>query len=145
MDKVLNSQIVGQMLDMRLPKSKEFQKCSFIIPDGQFYVLYEHYEAYKYLVVNQLVPCMPDAEELLSDLGYIRYSWVGYVMLANKEPTYEQYKSLELALVEIAKYRDVVSVQIQKDPRFYMNFDLTDIPNIIKKIKLYYTTGNLLP
>lgn len=145
MDKVLNNEIVEEMLDLRLPKTKEFQKCSFILPDGNFYEMYEHYEAYKFLVVEQLTPCIPDAEQLLSDLGYIRYSWMGYLVLANKAPTSEQYKALELALIQIARLRDSISVQIQSQPKFYMNFDLDDIPNIIRKIKLYYKTGNLLP
>lgn len=145
MDRVLSNEVVEQLLDVRLPKTKEFQKCSFITPDGQFYKLYEHYEAYKYLVVNQLVSCIPDAEQLLSDLGYIRFSWIGYLTLADKAPNSEQYKALELVLINIAHFRDSISIQIQSQPRFYLNFDLTDIPNIIRKIKLYYKTGNLLP
>ena len=148
MDKVLNNDIVEEKLDLCLPRTKEFQKCSFILPDGSFYEMYEHYEAYKYLVMNQLVACNPDAEQLLTDLGYIRYSWIGYLVLTDKVPTSEQYKSLELALIEIARLRGEdsnISIQIYSQPRFYMNFELNDIPNIIRKIKLYYKTGNLLP
>lgn len=148
MDKVLNNDIVAEMLDLRLPKTNKFQKCSFILPDGNFYEMYEHYEAYRYLVMEQLVPCMPDAEGLLSELGYIRYSWIGYLVLTDKAPTSEQYKALELALLEIARLRgtnDNISVQIYSQPKFYMNYGLDDIPNIIRKIKLYYKTGKLLP
>lgn len=145
MDRVLNNEIVEELLNLRLPKTKKFQKCSFILPDGDFYEMFEHYEAYKFLVVEQLVACIPDAEQLLSDLGYIRFSWIGYLTLPDKAPTSEQYKSLELALLEIARLRDSISVQIHSQPKFYMNFSLDDIPNIIRKIKLYYKTGNLLP
>lgn len=148
MEKILTNETVEEKLDLCLPKTKEFQKCSFILPDGNFYKVYEHYEAYKYLVIEQLVPCMPDAEALLADLGYIRFSWIGYLVLTDKAPTSEQYKSLELALIEIARLRgkdDIISVQLYSQPRFYMNYGLDDIPNIIRKIKLYYKTGNLLP
>lgn len=148
MENILTNAAVEDVLNLRLPKTKEFQKCSFILPDGSFYKMYEHYEAYNFLTVEQLVPCKPDAEQLLSDLGYIRYSWVGYLVLNDKAPTSEQYKSLELALIEIARlrgYDNNISVQLFSQPRFYMNFPLNDIPNIIRKIKLYYKTGNLLP
>ena len=87
MDRVLNNEIVEELLNLRLPKTKQFQKCSFILPDGSFYEMYEHYEAYKFLVVEQLVACIPDAEQLLSDLGYIRFSWIGYLTLPDKVPT----------------------------------------------------------
>lgn len=145
MDKVLNDHIVEEMLTMRLESTLEFQKCSFILPDGKFLKMFEHYEAYKFLVVEQLVPCIPDAEELLSDLGYVRYSWIGYLTLPNKPLNKKQYQSLEYALIEISKDRDQISVQIHNNPKFYMNFDLKDIPNIIAKIKYYYASGDLLP
>lgn len=65
--------------------------------------------------------------------------------LADKKPTKDQYKALELTLINIAKLRDTMSVQIQSQPKVYVNYPLDDIPNIIKKIKLYYSTGKLLP
>ena len=134
-----------ELYSVRLPITKEYQKCSFILPDGKFIKLFEHYEAYRFLVIQGLVACVPDAEQLLSDLGYVRYSWVGYLTLPDKKLTAEQYKSLELVLIHISKLKDTISVQIQSQPKFYLNFDLSDIPNIIDKIKLYYATGNLLP
>lgn len=145
MDKVLKNEVVEEILSVRLPITKEYQKCSFILPDGKFIKLFEHYEAYRFLVIQGLVACVPDAEQLLSDLGYVRYSWVGYLTLPDKKLTAEQYKSLELVLIHISKLKDTISVQIQSQPKFYLNFDLSDIPNIIDKIKLYYATGNLLP
>ena len=143
MDRILSNEVVEQLLDVRLPKTKEFQKCSFITPDGMFYKLYEHYEAYKYLVINQLVSCIPDAEQLLSDLGYIRYSWIGYITLPDKHINDDQYKTLELVLMEMERFRDSVSIQIQSQPKFYVDYDLDDIPAILKKIKRYYQLGNL--
>ena len=145
MDKVLKNEVVEEILSVRLPITKEYQKCSFILPDGKFIKLFEHYEAYRFLVIQGLVACVPDAEQLLSDLGYVRYSWVGYLTLPDKKLTAEQYKSLELVLIHIGKLKYTISVQIQSQPKFYLNFDLSDIPNIIDKIKLYYATGNLLP
>lgn len=145
MDKVLTNQAVEEILSMRLPITNQYQKCSFILPDGKYLKMFEHYEAYKFLVVEGLVPCIPDAEQLLSDLGYVRYSWIGYVTLPDKKLTAAQYKALEYVLIQISKLRSSISVQIHSQPKFYMNFELDDIPNIIDKIKLYYTTGKLLP
>lgn len=145
MDKVLTNQAVEEILSMRLPITNQYQKCSFILPDGKYLKMFEHYEAYKFLVVEGLVPCIPDAEQLLSDLGYVRYSWIGYVTLPDKKLTSAQYKALEYVLIQISKLRSSISVQIHSQPKFYMNFELDDIPNIIDKIKLYYTTGKLLP
>ncbi len=145
MDKILNNKVVEEVISMRLPITKDFQRCSFILPDGKYVRLTEHYEAYRFLVVEELVPCIPDAEQLLSELGWIRYSWIGYLTLPDKSLTTEQYKSLENALIEISKLRDSISVQIQKDPRFYINYSLDDIPNIITKIQRYYKLGKLRP
>ena len=47
--------------------------------------------------------------------------------------------------MNIAQYRDDISIQIQDNPRFYLNFNLDDIPYIIERIKLYYNNGQLLP
>lgn len=145
MERILSEEVIEEVLTARLPVTSRFQKCSFILPDGLFYRMTEHYEAYKFLVATGYVSCIPDAEQLLSDLGFIRFSWIGYMTLADKAPTNSQYKSIELALINIAKFRDDISIQIQSQPKFYMNFNLDDIPNIIKKIKLYYATGKLLP
>lgn len=145
MDRVLTNEIIEEVLAVRLPLTEDFQKCSFILPDGKFLRLFEHYEAYKFLVVEDLVPCVPDAEQLLSDLGYVRYSWIGYLTLPDKKLNAAQYKALEFVLVNISMLRDEISVQLHNNPRFYLNYKLDDIPNIIKKIKLYYTTGELLP
>lgn len=145
MEKVLTNAIIEEVLSVRLNLTEDFQKCSFILPDGKFLKLFEHYEAYKFLVVEDLCPCVPDAEQLLSDLGYVRYSWIGYLTLPDKKLNSTQYKSLEYVLVNIAQFRDEISVQLHNNPKFYINYKLDDIPNIIKKIKLYYTTGELLP
>lgn len=145
MEKILNDEVVEEILSMRLPLTDVFQKCSYILPSGKFLKMEDHYEAHKFLVSQDYVACPPDAEQLLSDLGYIRYSYIGYLTLANKKPTKEQYNSIELALINIARYRDEISIQIQSQPKFYMNFSLNDIPNIIRKIKLYYKMGELLP
>ena len=145
MDKVLNDSIVEEILSLRLPITKTYQKCSFILPDGKFYKMFEHYEAFQFLVAQGLCPCVPDAEQLLYDLGYVRYSWVGYLILPTKNLTEGQYKSLEIVLINIAKTRDHVSVQLCDQPKFYINYSLDDIPNIVKKIKMYYSTGKLLP
>ena len=141
MDKVLTDEIIEEILSMRLPVTSDFQKCSFILPDGRFLKMYEHYEAYKFLVVEGLSPCIPDAEQLLSDFGYIRYSWIGYVTLPDKPLTDLQYKSLELALIQIERFRNDISIQVQSEPKFYVNYSLKDIPYIIKKIKNYYSSG----
>ena len=145
MDKILTNEVVEEVLSERLPITKDFVRCSFITPDGKYLRMIEHYEAYKFLVVQELIACIPDAEQLLSDLGYIRYSWIGYMTLPDKKPTTEQYKAIENVLINISKFRDEISIQIQNQPRFYLNFSLDDIPNIIKKIKMYYSTGKLLP
>lgn len=145
MDKVINDNVVEELLSERLPITTVYQKCSFILPSGKFYKMFEHYEAYQYLVATRLSPCIPDAEQLLSDLGWVRYSWVGYLTLPDKKLTKDQYNSLELVLANISKTKSEISVQIQSQPKVYVNYPLDDIPNIIKKIKLYYRKGELLP
>ncbi len=145
MQKTITEEIIGEVLSARFPKTDRFQLCSFIAPDGQFLCLdREHYEAFKWLVTEQLVQCIPDAEELLNELGYIRYSYIGYVTLSDKQPTKTQYKSLEYALFEMQKYRRIVSLQIANRPKFYLDVDLEDnIKNVIKAIKRYYKEGEL--
>lgn len=145
MEKVLSDNLVEEILTMRLPSTKTFQKCSFILPDGKYLKQKEHYEAFKFLVVEGLAPCIPDAEDLLDSLGYIRYSWIGYITLSSKAPTDEQYKSLENALIHIARDRYNISVQAYGDSKHYVDYDLSDIPYIIDRIKLYYNIGKLLP
>lgn len=141
MEQIISEKVVEDILQLKLPITDEFQKCSFILPSGKYLKLEDHHEAYKFLVVEQLVQCIPDAEQLLNDLGYIRYSWIGYVTLPTKNLTNEQYKSLEMALIYISKYRDSISVQLHNDPKFYVDYDLSDIPHIIERIKLYYNKG----
>lgn len=141
MEKILSDSAVEDKLALRLPAITAWQKCSFILPNGKFYKMFEHHEAYSFLLAEQLVPCYPDAEQLLSDLGYIRYSWVGYLTLADKEPTDEQYKSLVITLSNISKFRDKISIQVQCEPRFYINYPLDDIDHIINKIKEFYAFG----
>ncbi len=145
MDKILTNEIVEEVINIRLPSTNDFQKCSFILPNGKYLRMFEHYEAYRFLVVEELVPCIPDAEQLLSELGWVRYSWIGYLTLPDKALTRDQYKSLENVLMEISKLRESISIQIQSNPRFYINYQLDDIPNIIRKIKMYYKLGKLLP
>ena len=145
MEKVLTNEIVEEILTLRLPSTDEYQKCSFILPNGKYLEMFEHYEAYKFLVVEGLVPCIPDAEQLLSDLGYIRYSWIGYITLPDKPPNSVQYSSLELVLIQISALRDSISIQLHSSPKVFLNYDLDDIPNIIRKIKLYYKMGDLIP
>lgn len=145
MKKVLDNKAVEDVLNLRLPTVEEFQKCSFILPNGKFLKLEEHYEAFKFLVVEGLSPSIPDAELLLAQLGWVRYSWIGYMTLPFKQPTQKQYKTIEMTLIEISKVRDEISIQLQANPTFYMNFQLDDIPNIIDKIKKYYEIGTLLP
>ena len=144
MQRILNDEIVEEILSMRLPITNNFQKCSYILPNGKFLEMQDHYEAHRFLVTQDLVASPPDAEQLLSDLGYIRYSYIGYLTLANKKPTKEQYNTLELVLINIAQYRDEISIQIQDQPRFYLNMALDDIPHIIKRIKYYYKTGTMM-
>lgn len=145
MERILNDDAVEEILTVRLPSTNEYQKCSFILPNGKFLKMFEHYEAYRFLVMEQLAPSIPDAEQLLSDLGYIRFSYIGYVTLPVKKLTKKQYESLEEALIQISKLRDDISIQLQSDPKFYINYQLDDISNIIRKIKMYYTSGKLLP
>lgn len=146
MDKVLSNEVVADVLSMRLKLTKVWQKCSFILPDGRFVKLIDHNDAFKFLVAEGLCPCVPDAEILLSDLGYVRYSYMGYITLPEKPLTLEQYKSLEITLMNLEKYcltKDAVSVQLQNQPRVYVNYPLDDIPYIIERIKYYYKTGKL--
>lgn len=144
MDRVLSDSVVEEVLSARFPLTKNYQKCSYILPDGKFMRMYEHHEAHQFLVVEELCPCIPDAEHLLSDLGYLRYSWVGYMTLPDKPLTSSQYKSLELVLLNIAKIKEQISVQIHSQPRVYVNYPLDDIPYIIDRVKYFYKTGNLL-
>lgn len=145
MERILNDEIVEEILTIRLPSTNKYQKCSFILPDGKFLKMFEHYEAYRFLVIEQLAPSIPDAEQLLSDLGYVRFSYIGYVTLPTKKLTKAQYDSLEEALVQISKLRDDISVQLYDNPKVYLNYSLDDVPNILKKIKMYYTNKKLLP
>lgn len=145
MDKILTNEVVEEVINLRLPITTEFQKCSFILPNGKYLKMFEHYEAYRFLVIEELVQCIPDAEQLLSDLGWVRYSWVGYATLPDKKLSSDQYKTLEEVLININKYRDSICIQIQNQPKFYINYNLDDIPNIIRKIKLFYKLGKLLP
>lgn len=144
MEKKFNNETVEEIISLRLPKTKEFQKCSFITPDGQYLIMYEHYEAYKFLVVEELVNCIPDAEFLLSELGWLRFSWIGYLTLPTKNLTKAQYDTLEEALIEISRFRDTICIQEQSNPKFYLNMSLSDIPEIIKSIKYFYATGTWL-
>lgn len=145
MEQILNEKIVEEILEARFPTSDRFQKCSFINPKGKFLVLsMEHYEAFKWLVTEQLVQCIPDAEELLNELGYIRFSYIGYVTLSDKEPTKLQYQALEYALLEIQKYRRIISLQLANKPKFYLDVDLeNNVDKVIKAIKGYYKKGVL--
>lgn len=145
MEKTLTLKVLEEILDVRFPTSSHFQKCSFIDRKGNFLVLdREHYEVFKWLVTEQLVQCIPDAEELLNELGYIRYSYIGYVTLPDKEPTKAQYDALEYCLLEIKQYRRVVSLQLANNPKFYLDIDLEDdIKHIMGIIKAYYQKGEL--
>ena len=145
MEKTLTIEVIEEVLSIRFPTTIQFQVCSFIDPHGKFLCVdREHYEVSKWLVTEQLVQCIPDAEELLNDLGYIRYSYIGYVTLSDKEPTEEQYKSLEYALHEIQKYRRVISLQLANNPKFYLDVDLeNNIDKIMLSIKRYYKQGEL--
>lgn len=145
MERILNDEIVEEILTVKLPSTNQYQKCSFILPDGKFLKMFEHYEAYRFLVIEQLAPSIPDAEQLLSDLGYVRFSYIGYVTLPTKKLTKAQYDSLEEALIQISKLRDDISVQLYDNPKVYVNYSLDDVPNILKKIKMYYTNKKLLP
>lgn len=146
MERILTPEIVAEQIKDGIADSKAFQKCSYITPEGKMLRIYEHYEVIRWLVqVKQLVPCNPDAEQLLSELGYVRYSYIGYLTLPDLPLNSDQYETLELVLSNILKYRDTISVQIQSQPRLYVNYDLEDIPNIIRKIKLYYSSGKLYP
>lgn len=145
MDKVLNNDIIEEILGIKIALTNDYQPCSFITPEGKFLNIKEHYEIYRFLVMEELVPCIPDAELLLSQLGWVRYSYVGYLTLPFKNLTKEQYNALETVLTNISVYRDDISIQLQDNPRFYQNFNLDDIPYIIDRIKLYYTNGQLLP
>lgn len=145
MEKVLDDKLVEEILTMRLPSTKTYQKCSYILPNGKFLKMVEHYEALKFLVVEGLVPCIPDADYLLDRLGYLRFSWIGYINLPTKPLTDAQYKSLEIALINIAQKRYSISVQLNEDPKVYVDYDLSDIPHIVDRVKLYYNIGKLLP
>lgn len=145
MEKTLTNEVVENVLNSWLPLTDNFVKCSFITPTGKFIEIVDHYEVYRALLIKQLVPCIPDAEQLLDELGYLRFSYIGYMILPTSKLNKQQYKALELALVEISKYRDEISIQLASDPKFYINFNLKDIPNIIRKVKLYYSSGELLP
>ena len=145
MDKVLNNETIEEVLGIKVALTDEYQKCSFITPEGKFLKINEHYEIYRFLVIEELVPCIPDAELLLSQLAWLRFSFVGYVTLPFKALNKKQYDALEIVLMHMAQYRDDVSIQIQDNPRFYLNFNLDDIPYIIERIKLYYNNGQLLP
>lgn len=145
MDKILSNEVVEDILGVKLALTNDVQKCSFITPEGKFLKIDEHYEIYRFLVMEELVPCIPDAELLLSQLGWVRYSYVGYLTLPFAKLNKQQYESLELVLTLIKKYRDEISIQLQDNPRFYQNYNLNDIPYIIDRIKLYYTNGQLLP
>lgn len=146
MEKTLTLKVLEEILDVRFPTSNEFQKCSFIDRKGNFLVLdREHYEVFKWLVVEQLVQCIPDAEQLLNELGYVRYSYIGYVTLPEKELTKAQYDALEYCLLEIKKYRRVISFQLANNPKFYLDIDLEiyDLKEITEAIKKYYEIGEL--
>jgi hypothetical protein len=145
MERIISNETIESIINTWLPITDKFQKCSFILPSGKFIKLEEHYEVYRALLVKQLVQCIPDAEQLLSELGYLRFSYIGYLILPELNLTDNQYKSLELTLTEISKYRDEISIQLYENPKFYLNYKLNDIPNIIKKIKLYYSSKTLLP
>lgn len=145
MEKVLTAKVVEDILEERFPASTHFQKCSFITPKGKYLIVQqEHYEAFRWLVIEQLVQCIPDAEQVLYELGYIRYSYIGYVTLPLIEPTAAQYKALEFCLYELNTFRDTISIQVANNPRYYEEVDLTDnITKVMKHIKSYYKKGVL--
>lgn len=145
MEKTLTPKVIEDILKERFPITDRFQRCSFITPSGQFLAIQqEHYEAFKWLVTEQLVQCIPDAEQLLNELGYIRYSYIGYLTLSDIEPTKEQYQAIEYTLLEMQKYKTVVSLQIANNPKFYLDVDLeNNLEHIMKMIKNYYKRGKL--
>lgn len=145
MEKTISAHVIEEILEQRFPVSNYFQKCSFITPQGKFLVIQqEHYEAFKWLVTEQLVQCIPDAEELMNELGYIRYSYIGYITLSDKEPTKKQYEALEYLLYEIQRYRRVISLQLANNPKFYLDVDLeNNVKSVMNTIKQYYKKGDL--
>lgn len=144
MEKIFNNKLLDEVISLGINKTRDYQRCSFITPDGKFLKIYEHYEIIRWIVqVKQLVTCDSDAELLLSDLGYIKYSFIGFLTLANKEPTLEQYNAMRVVLKNISKTRDEISIQIFGYSRFYANFKLDNVDYIIEKIKDYYKTGQL--
>lgn len=145
MEKTFTPEVIEDVLKERFPITERFQKCSFITPDGKFLAIQQdHYEAFKWLLNEQLVQCIPDAEELLNELGYIRFSYIGYLTLSSKEPTKEQYEAIEYALLEIRRYRSIISLQLANNPKFYLDIDLDgDFKPIMQIIKRYYKKGVL--
>lgn len=146
MERVLSAEVIKDVLTQRFPSTCEFQYSSFITPEGKFIKLhFDHYDVYRWLVVEQFVQCIPDAESLLNELGYIQYSYVGYITLPFIEPTAAQYKTLPYCLKELRKYRSTVSIQVANNSRYYSIIDLSeDTQAIVDLIKTYYKEGELI-
>ena len=88
MERAVSNAVIEEIISTWLPITDRYQRCSFILPNGKYVEIQDHYEVYRALVVDrQYVQCIPDAEQLLSELGYVRYSYIGYMTLPDKKLT----------------------------------------------------------
>ncbi len=138
MERNFKLDVIDSILKEKLLLSDELVRCSYLTPDGKYLNIQDHYEVHRYLVLEGISQCPSDAEQLLSDLGFIRFSWIGYITLATKEPTNEQLTQLCLIIDYISKHRDELSLQIQAMPQYYEMFDTKDMEGILKSIKNHY-------
>lgn len=146
MQRVIALDTIQEILEYRFVMSPDFQPVSFITPGGEYVVLHEdHHEAYQWLVVEQFVQCIPDAESLLSELGYIPYSFIGYLTLAYKEPTPKQYETLRRCLYDLCLYKQQICIYVSNNTRYSLELKLnpTTVESIIKRIKKFYSKGVL--
>lgn len=133
---------------------------TYILPDGSFLDIagtfdpknsYEdfpcHAEVEGFLLdiglSNQVVDV--SGSPTLESLGAIRCNDLAdnnFIQLSNIRPTSDQYESLENWIYENATHR---SELIVATPEFiqYKKYDPEDVEYIIKRIKRYYTSGNL--
>lgn len=135
MERVLNDSIIQELIESKLQTTTEYRRCSYISREGKILDIIDHSDVQKLLMAMNLADCSSFADWLLLDLGYVKYSWIGELVLPNKGVTKEQLCLLPKILVNIKKYRDEIVIYIQDKPNINFTMSLDNIDDILVLIK----------
>lgn len=135
MERILNDSIIQELIESKLQTTTEYRRCSYISREGKILDIIDHSDVQKLLMAMNLADCSSFADWLLLDLGYVKYSWIGELVLPNKGVTKEQLCLLPKILVNIKKYRDEIAIYIQDKPNINFTMSLDNIDDILVLIK----------